>query len=134
MKNVLFYFSILLTKELFSDQSSLPWVTNGYHGLELDYVQPFLPENSVILEAGGHYGEDTVILANRWSSATIYTFEPCPAYYKKLLFAVKNLPQIHSFPYGLYSKTGVYSFYVSKKWDGASSLLKDNNFPTVIYE
>ena len=134
MRWILLCFSIILNLGgLFAD-NSLPWVTQGYHGLELEYIKPFLPENPVILEAGGHYGEDTVILARRWPLARIYTFEPCPTYYKRLSLAIKDYPQIHSFPYGLYSRTGVYAFYVSQKWDGASSLLKDNNFPDVIYE
>jgi FkbM family methyltransferase len=118
---------------LFSDQS-LPWVEKGYHGLELEYIEPFLPPNPVILEAGGHYGEDTVIFARKWPSAEIYTFEPCPTYYKKLARRVKKFPRIHSFPFGLYSVTGSYTFHVSKNWDGASSLLEDNKLPTVSYE
>ena len=113
---------------------TLPWIEKGYHGLELEFVKLFLPKNPVILEAGGHYGEDTVIFARRWPSSTIYTFEPCPAYYSKLKATVKGFAQIHSFPFGLYSKTGSYTFHVSNKWDGASSLLEDNNLPTVVYE
>lgn len=135
MKKILFYLNVLLLPySLFSVNPDLPWVEKGYHGLELEYVKQFLPNNPVILEAGGHYGEDTVILAKRWPLSKIYTFEPCPSYYERLSLEVANYPQIHSFPYGIYSKTDFYTFYVSQKWDGASSLLKDNELPVVTYE
>jgi FkbM family methyltransferase len=136
MNRILMYVCLVLLSifsEVFANDT-LPWVEKGYHGLELEFVKPFLPEDPVVLEAGGHYGEDTVIFARKWPLSTIYTFEPCPTYYSKLEAAISGFSQIHSFPFGLYSKTGSYTFHVSKKWDGASSLLEDNNLPTVTYE
>lgn len=105
----------------------LPWDNLGFHGHELALVEKFLPPNPVILEAGAHHGEDTVIFVQRWPKAKIYAFEPCPQYYKKLEQATRGYNNIHIFPFGLFSKTGAYSFQASNNWDGASSLFEDNH-------
>lgn len=112
----------------------LPWIKDGKPGLELEIVHPFLPENPVILEAGGHYGEDTVLIVKKWPESTVYSFEPCPSYYSKLEKAVAHLHNVYIFPFGLFSTTGFYTFHVSKNWDGASSLLQDNHLPVAIYD
>ena len=107
----------------------LPWIPNGQHGMELEFVRPFLPENAVILEAGGHCGEDTVVLAKKWPRGTIYSFEPCLGYFAQLQQAVAPFPNVSVFPFGLYSSTGTFAFYVSQIWKGAASLLEDNHLP-----
>lgn len=133
MLKILIWVSFLIAPYCISANSDeLPWI-NGQHGLELDLVRPFLPQNPVILEAGGHYGEDTVIMCERWPQSTIYSFEPCPDYFAKLEKAVANLPNVHVYPYGLFTTTGYYTFNVSRNLDGASSFLKDNNLPVINY-
>lgn len=99
------------------------------HGKELDFVYPLLPENPIILEAGAHYGEDTIILSTRWPKGTIYAFEPNPKAFEKLKKAVKDYSNINIFPFGLYSKTGDYPLWVPPENDGTASLLKDNELP-----
>lgn len=107
---------------------SLPWEPRGYHGLELKLVKEFLPKNPIILEAGAHHGEDTVIMAATWPEATIFAFEPSPGDFAMLQTAVSNFPNIYIFQLGLFSQTGFYRFYVSQ-CNGCSSLLEDNHLP-----
>lgn len=134
MKKLHLLFALTMIFSRVNAIDDLPWVKDGHPGLELEIVRPFLPEDPVILEAGGHYGEDTVVMAKKWPSSTIYTFEPCPTYYSRLEQTVASFPNIHSFPFGLYSKTGEHVFHVSRNWDGASSVLEDNYLPVTIYD
>lgn len=120
-------FIIHLNTIVSNNQSALPWDHNGYHGLELNLIGQFLPFDPVILEAGAHRGEDTTNFIRRWPTATVYAFEPCPAYFTELRQKTSDYKNIHIFPIGLFSKTGHYTFNVSKNWDGASSLLEDNH-------
>jgi len=111
----------------------LPWTT-GTHGSELEIVRPFLPEDPVILEAGAHYGEDTLAFIHHWPGATVYAFEPYCEYFFQLQKAVSKEPGIEIFPYGLYSKTGFYDFHVSATWDGASSLFASSEGPVEYFD
>ena len=43
-----------------------------------DLLQPILPENPVIVEAGSHFGEDTLWLARYWPRGLVHAFEPVP--------------------------------------------------------
>lgn len=122
-----FFAAVFLLISIGSANNDFPYVSNADHGSELEIVRPFLPEYPVILEAGAHRGEDTVRIYQNFPTATIYAFEPCPEYYRSLKKAVKHNPNIHAFPFGLFSKSGYYTFHLSKTIDGASSLFEDNH-------
>ena len=113
---------------------NLPWWKDGVHGSEIEVVRPFLPEDPVILEAGACSGEDTLLLAKNWPKGTIHAFEPYLPYYESLAKKVSEMPQIHAYPFGLYSVAGEYSFHVSQIWKGAASLLEDNRLPGNPYD
>ena len=56
----------------------------NYGKKKLDLIAKFLPHDPIIIEAGAHYGEDTVAFAKRWPQAKIISFEPNPEAYKTL--------------------------------------------------
>jgi FkbM family methyltransferase len=112
----------------------LPWLPGGHDGVELDIVSKFISDNPVILEAGAHYGEDTIKMISKWPRAKIYAFEPCPDSFKKLKLQVKNCPQIKIYSFGLFDKTGNYTFYVNALNDGSSSLLEDSHKTSTVYK
>lgn len=125
---ILFILCVSVFAHCFGNYDQLP-IIKGQHGLELEIVKPFLPENPTILEAGAHYGEDTVLFIQQWPHATVYAFEPCPSSYARLQQKTLNFSNIHIFPVALFSETGEYTFYMSEKYDGTSSLLPDNHTP-----
>jgi FkbM family methyltransferase len=51
----------------------------------LPIVQKFLPEDSIIVEAGAFDGGDTKKMASLWPKGKIYSFEPVAANFEKLL-------------------------------------------------
>lgn len=99
------------------------------HGKELEIVAKFLPENPMILEAGAHYGEDTVKLSKKWPKGKIFAFEPNPKAFERLREEVKNQTNVTIFPFGLFSKTAEIGFWVNPGDEGASSILEDNRLP-----
>ena len=125
MRYMIFFFAIALVAD------ELPWEA-GYHGAELEYLRLFLPENPIILEAGAHNGEDTIPFIRQWPHATVHAFEPHLPCYSHLEKAASTYPNVHTYPFGLYSETGTYTFYVSQKIDGAFSLFEDNS-PEIEY-
>ena len=116
---------ILLNNSVSATSDGWPWLKGGKHGDEIKLVALFLPKNPIILEAGSHRGEDTKILSKKWPEGIVYGFEPCPEYYSQLKKEVANLKNVFVFPFALFSSKGKRTFYKSTKWDGASSLFKD---------
>ena len=51
-----------------------------------------LPPDPVIIEAGAHHGEDTIVLAN--SAAHVYAFEPVPDCYHLAEQTVDDLSNV----------------------------------------
>jgi FkbM family methyltransferase len=103
----------------------------------IDHLKPFLPSDPVILEAGGHEGEDTIEFAKNWPMGSIFTFEPNPRAYRELLNRCAGYPQIHPFPLALDITGGTKTFYLcqgpehSPEKEGGSSLLPSS--PYMIY-
>lgn len=89
----------------------------------LDLIKAFLPENPVILEAGAHYGEDTVKMGTLWPKGTIHAFEPLPHSFEVLQQATRSFSNIKNHLYALNNYTGKANFYVCINGDSASSLL-----------
>jgi FkbM family methyltransferase len=85
-----------------------------------DVVIPLLPENPAILEAGAYDGIDSVKLAHFWPSAKIYSFEPVPELYSKMMTQTKACTNIYCFPFALGKKTGWEKFFLSINLEDAS--------------
>lgn len=91
----------------------------------LEIISYFINEHPKILEAGGHYGEDTVKMHNFWPNSIIYSFEPNPSAYEKLKQRIKGYDHILTYPIALYNYDGIVKFYVQLNYgnEGASSIL-----------
>ena len=88
----------------------------------LAHVKKYLPENPIVLEAGGRFGEDTVRMKSLWPNATMHVFEPLPSSFKTMLEAVNHLPDVHCYPYALTSYCGSTDFYINPENIGACSI------------
>jgi len=104
-----------------------------------EYLKTLLPENPIILEAGGHIGRDTIKMKKIWPESTIYTFEPVPALFEQLKKNTAHLKQVYCYPYALSNKTGKQTLYVSSGRSDACSSLKEpkeclETNPTIIFE
>ena len=80
----------------------------------INFIKPLLPENPTILEAGAFDGADTVRLSKAWPEGRIYSFEPVPDNYKKLLNATKALTNITHSKLALSDKKGSAEFHVAE--------------------
>lgn len=92
------------------------------------FVKKILPEKPIILEAGGHYGEDTLRMYAVFDNATIHVFEPLPSSYKKIKDITCGIESIKTYPFALSNFEGMTNFYVNYNNDGASSIGKPVNF------
>lgn len=88
--------------------SGLPFMDATIEEIESRILPP-----SVIVEAGGHDGSDTVRLANTWPGASIHVFEPLDVAYKKLLTTVKDLRNVFPWNLALADSVGEAEFHVS---------------------
>jgi 2-O-methyltransferase len=94
----------------------------------LHFIKPYLPPNPVVLECGGHDGEDTVFMASFWPQGKVYTFEPVPELFKILTYKTVHFPNIKRYQLALSEVTGTQTFYFSDLKNsgspsGSSSLL-----------
>ena len=88
----------------------------------LQYVKQFLPDAPVLLEAGGHFGEDTIKMKKVWPKAIVHAFEPLPSSFRRMLKEVKGISSIHCYPYALTNHMGTTNFYIDVPNNGASSI------------
>lgn len=92
---------------------------------EFKLLFDYIPQNSVILEAGAHSGSDTIRMNYAFPDSTIYSFEPEPNAYKKLARKTYGYSNIHIYNIALGNKNGKGELYVSKDLlDASSSLLQ----------
>lgn len=101
----------------------------------LELIARFLPEEPVILEAGGHHGYDTLAFALKWPKATIISFEANPASFEKILEKTAWIPNIHAYHLALNSYNGKAILHVCQMPtaidvadEGASSLLETSEW------
>jgi len=101
-----------------------------FGGHPLDLISAFLPNNPVIFEAGGHYGEDTLNFSTKWPEGKVISFEPNPAAFEKLLQVSSKKNNIFPYQLAVAHFNGPGVFYVcygttgdDPIFEGASSLL-----------
>ncbi len=102
-------------------------------------MQPYLPANPIIVEAGAHKGFDTVKMKQFWPQSTIYAFEPVPDLFQDLKNNCKSMTGIILSDYALSHKNGYATLHISKgRGDGSSSLLAPKKhldlFPDVTFK
>jgi FkbM family methyltransferase len=119
-----------------TNMQDLPWI-DAVDSETINYVEPFLPINPVILEAGVNKAEDTIHMKEKWPESTIYGFEAHPESFAKAREQVKTLKSITLYNYALFNIVSKASFYLSPKMPATSSLLQDNlnniEFPKDFY-
>lgn len=87
---------------------------NGYEADVLELVKKFLPHNPSIVDAGAFDGTDSVQMKAFWPTSTIYSFEPVPEIYFRLIKATKSCRGINCFNLALSHKVGHFQMFVSK--------------------
>ncbi len=78
-------------------------------------VEPFLPANPLILEAGAFLGHDSLRLANHWPLGVVHAFEPVPDLFAQLQQKTASTPSIITHQYALSEHTGTAQLYIAKK-------------------
>lgn len=94
----------------------------NYWDAVLLYVKSLVPENPVILEAGGHYGEDTIRMKTVWPQATMHVFEPLQISFEKMILDAGHLSNTFFYPYALTTYSGTTCFYIDIPNNAASSI------------
>ena len=80
----------------------------------LEIVKPYLPDNPIILEAGAFDGDDSLKMANFWEKGMVYSFEPIPENYKKLVTKVAGVPNINTFCLALGDFVGMHEMHIAE--------------------
>ncbi len=88
----------------------------------LAFVKQWLPESPTILEAGGHFGEDTNRMKTVWPDATMYVFEALPSSFQVMVNATQHLSNVKCYPYALTNYSGITTFYIDFHNHAASSI------------
>ncbi len=91
--------------------------------LDKPYIKQFLPDNAIVIEAGGHIGRDCIKMAKLWPESTIYSFEPIKELYDTLIINTEKFKNITCFNYALTSYTGKSEIFVSSGRSTALSSL-----------
>lgn len=93
-------------------------------------IARYLPEASVMVEAGAYDGGDTLRMLRQWPAATVYAFEPVPQLYNRLTANTQGLPNVHPQRLALGDRDGTAVMHLSsmhtapREVSGSSSLLE----------
>lgn len=97
----------------------------------LDLISLFLPANPVIIQAGGHYGDETLSFAQHWPKGKIFSFEPNPHAFQILSTKTAGINNIKVYKLALNDYSGIAPFYIcygssgeDASFEHASSLLR----------
>lgn len=109
-------------------------------GHPLDAVADFIPDDPVIFEAGGHYGEDTVRFIAKWPKGKVISFEPNPHSFELLSQAIIGIQNIWAYPLAVSDRNGEAILNVcygttgdNPVFEGASSLLEASDWQAIHY-
>ncbi len=80
----------------------------------ISFIKSYLPENPVIIEAGAYCGRNSIMMSVFWPSSTIYSFEPVPQIYTRLLKNTSRFNNIHCYQLALSDTDGVATFHISQ--------------------
>jgi len=107
----------------------------------LELISRIITTNPVILEAGAHYGIDTVKFAKTWPEATILSFEPNPHAYERLINGTKDFDIVTPYNLALADYNGEAILHVCHgtngnevAFEGASSLLAPSEDMKIHYQ
>jgi FkbM family methyltransferase len=114
-------------------------ITDGKASINKIFIAKYLPDFPVIIDAGAHYGYDSMEFSILLKNARIYSFEPIPEVYKILQKKTRWYKNIKCMPYGLSDVSGNALMHVSSGGsDGSSSILQPkshlNDHPEIKFE
>ena len=72
-------------------------ITYAHNDKRYEMLATLLPKTAIIVEAGAHFGEDSVILSNLRPEGMVYCFEPAPSSFNKLKEKNRGLQQFKYF-------------------------------------
>lgn len=90
----------------------------------LESIRVIMPKDPVILEAGGHFGQDTIRMKRLYPQATIHVFEPQPSSFDKMIRNTAKLDGVIAYPYALSDTIAKMPLYINSYNCGATSLGK----------
>jgi len=100
-------------------------------------IQPYLPKDPTIIEAGSFNGKDTLRMAAFWPESTIHAFEPVPKIFDELTRNTCSTSTIRRYPLALSDTNGEKTFFIAEhpkrpgKICQAGTLLKPKDRLTV---
>src|SRR3989344_5814823 len=86
-----------------------------------------------IIDVGAHFGETAKAARYVFPDAKIYSFEPVPSSYQKLVEETKNLTNVKTYNFALGNKNKKCGFWFND-FNSASSLLESENERFKIFE
>lgn len=110
-----------------------------YRSQVKDWLEPILPRNPVIVEAGSHWGEDTLWLARYWPAGEVHAFEPSPELFATTGRHTHWIRNVHRYPFALSDRVEEVELFLSSGDSTASSSIfapKEHlvEHPTVMFE
>ncbi|BDC34117.1 hypothetical protein Noda2021_00750 [Candidatus Dependentiae bacterium Noda2021] len=84
------------------------------HHQILSFVQPYLPVNPIIVEAGAFDGTDTKKMAALWPEGCVHAFEPVPENAHLLAANTTHVENIVRHSVALSNHTGTENFHLAK--------------------
>ncbi len=87
-------------------------------------MKGFLPQDPIIVEAGAYQGRDTLKLAKRFPSGTIYALEPLKTAFPKLCEAVVSHENVICVNQALDRTSGIKNFYLCHGTYGQSPVFE----------
>jgi 2-O-methyltransferase len=96
----------------------------------IDIIKQFLPEDTMVFEAGAFDGNEAIAFAKLWPKGTIISFEANPTRFAAYQEKIAQYPNVRSFNLAVNTYNGVAPFYLcwgtggtNPDFEGASSLL-----------
>lgn len=104
-----------------------------------DWLAPILPTDPVIVEAGSHWGEDTLWLARYWPRGVVHAFEPSPELFATTTHHTSWIRNVRRYAFALSDRVEAVELHVSSGDSTASSSIyapKEHliEHPTVKFE
>ncbi len=119
-------FCISIANFCFSDQQphEFEGVSEIYNIRNLRVLAKFLSQNPIIIEAGAYQGRDTRKIAQKFTSGTVYAFEPLKTAFPKLCEAVAQYKNVICLNQALDKFSGVKNFYLCHGTYGQSPIFE----------
>jgi FkbM family methyltransferase len=86
-----------------------------------NWLMPLLRPDPIIVEAGSHWGEDTIWLGRYWPMGTVHAFEPAPFLYGKTKEHTSWMRNVHRYPLALSDRVETVEMYLSGGNNNASN-------------